>query len=111
MQRDDAYQAVCDTFGEYFDVHPGQVLAHHDLCNHWGVSGSELELLAHHIEQRLGVELNDHTVMSELKTVGQLVRLVRAQLRRAAHIENETSSRARSVRPVLPALAAVGARN
>ena len=92
MQRDDAYQAVCDAFGEYFEVHPGQVLAHHELRADWGVSGAELELLAHHIEQRVGVELSDHVALGELKTIGQLVRLVRAQLRRATHIERGKST-------------------
>jgi hypothetical protein len=87
MERDDAYRAVCDTFGEYFEVHPAQVLAHHELRGDWGVSGQELELLAHHIEERTGIELNDHSVLSELRTVGQLVRLIRAQLRRAARLD------------------------
>jgi hypothetical protein len=72
-------------------VHPGQVLAHHELRNDWGVSGSELELLAHHIEQRLAVELSDLAALSELKTVGQLVRLVRAQLRRATQMDSKAS--------------------
>jgi acyl carrier protein len=87
MERDEAYRAVSETFGEYFEVHPGQVHAHHELRGDWGVSGQELELLAHHIEERAGVELNDHSALAELKTIGQLVRLVRAQLRRAARVE------------------------
>jgi acyl carrier protein len=39
--------------------------------------------LACHIEARAGVELTDHSALGELRTVGQLVQLVRAQLRRA----------------------------
>ena len=54
--------------------HRGQVLAHHDLHSDWGVSGRELELLAHHIEQRVGVELTDHVALADPKTIGQLVR-------------------------------------
>jgi acyl carrier protein len=84
MQRDQAYQAVSTTFGEYFEVHPAQVLAHHELREDWGLCTSELELLACHIEERAGVELSDHSALFELKTVGQLVQLVRAQLRRAS---------------------------
>ena len=84
MQRDDAYQAVCDTFGEYFEVHPAQVLAHHELLGDWGLCNAEIELLAVQIESRTGVEITDHSALFELKTIGQLVQLVRAQLRRAA---------------------------
>lgn len=82
MERDDAYRAVCDTFGEYFEVHPGQVLAHHELHRDWGVSGQELELLAHEIEERAGVELRDHSRLADLRTIGELVRLIRTELRR-----------------------------
>lgn len=91
MQRDDAYQAVCDTFGEYFQVHPAQVLAHHELLRDWGLCSTELELIAYQIEERAGVELSDLSVLGELRTVGQLVRLVRAQLRRAACFEASAS--------------------
>lgn len=87
MERDDAYRAVCDTFGEYFEVHPGQVLAHHDLHRDWGVSGQELEMLVHQIEERAGVELSDHSKLPELRTIGELVRLIRSALRRAARVE------------------------
>jgi hypothetical protein len=83
VQRDHAYQAVCSTFGEYFEVHPARVLAHQELREDWGLCGSELELLACHIEERAGVELTDHSALGELRTVGQLVQLVRAQLRRS----------------------------
>jgi len=115
VQRDDAYKTVCYTFGEYFEVHPGQVLAHHDLRNDWGVSGSELELLAHRIEERLDIQLiergelierSDHAALAELKTIGQLVRLVRAQLRRAARIESDSSTRASSRSSAASSLAA-----
>lgn len=84
MERDDAYRAVCDTFGEYFEVHPGQVLAHHDLNRDWGVSAQELEMLAHQIEERAGIELSDHGRLADVHTVGELVRLIRSALRRAA---------------------------
>lgn len=87
MERDDAYRAVCDTFGQYFEVHPGQVLAHHDLSRDWGVSGQELELLAQQIEERAGIELTDHARLAELRTVGELVRLIRSALRRAARVD------------------------
>jgi hypothetical protein len=87
MERDDAYRAVCETFGAYFEVHPGQVLAHHELDRDWGVSGQELELLAHEIEARAGVELNDHSRLAELRTIGELVRLIRTELRRATRVE------------------------
>jgi hypothetical protein len=87
MERDDAYRAVCDTFGQYFEVHPGKVQAHHELRGDWGVSGDELELLTHQIEERAGVELNDHGALAALRTVGELVRLFRSQLRRATRGE------------------------
>jgi hypothetical protein len=87
MERDDAYRAVCETFGEYFEVHPGQVLAHHELNRDWGVSGQELELLAHQIEERAGIELSDHGRLAELRTIGELVRLIRSALRRATRVE------------------------
>jgi len=88
MERDDAYRAVCETFGEYFEVHPGQVLAHHELNRDWGVSGQELELLAHQIEERAGIELSDHGRLAELRTIGELVRLIRSALRRATRVES-----------------------
>lgn len=87
MERDDAYRAVCETFGEYFEVDPGQVLAHHELNRDWGVSGQELELLARGIEERAGVELNDHSRLADLRTIGELVRLIRTELRRVTRIE------------------------
>jgi hypothetical protein len=85
MQKDTAYQAVCDAFGHYFEVHPRQVLAHHDLRHDWGLEPVELELLVAHIEESVGVELTEAIPLSEVTTISQLVRAVRTQLRRAAH--------------------------
>jgi len=84
MQKDTAYQAVCNAFGHYFEVHPGQVQAHHDLRRDWGLEPSELELLVLRIEEAVGVELTDHVTLGDVTTVSQLVRAIRTQLRRAA---------------------------
>lgn len=84
MQKDTAYQAVCNAFGNYFEVHPHQVQPHHDLRRDWGLEHVELELLLAQIEETVGVELTDTIALAELATIGQLVRAVRTQVRRAA---------------------------
>ena len=84
MQKDTAYQAVCNAFGHYFEVHPGQVQAHHDLRRDWGLEPVEIELLVSQIEQDVGVELSDSIALQEVTTVNQLVHAIRTQLRRAA---------------------------
>lgn len=83
MQKDTAYQAVCNAFGHYFEVHPAAVQAHHDLRRDWGLEPVELELLVSQIEQDVGVELTDSLALGEVATVSQLVRAIRTRLRRA----------------------------
>ena len=82
--RDQAYQAVCNAFGRYFEVHPTRVQAHHDLRNDWGLDASELTLVAEHIQETAGVELDDPGELGDVHTVGQLVHLVRKHMKRAA---------------------------
>jgi acyl carrier protein len=82
--KDPAYQAVCNAFGRYFEVHPTSVHAYHHLRRDWGLDSSELTLIAAEIEQTAGVELDDPHEYSELETVGQLAQLVRSRMLHAA---------------------------
>lgn len=79
--KDPAYQAVCNAFGRYFEVHPTRVLAHHHLQRDWGLDATELGLIASEIEETSGVELDDPSEYAELETVGELVQLVRVRMR------------------------------
>ena len=83
MQKDCAYQAVGSALGNYFEVRPHQVQPHHELRRDWGLEQVELELLVTQLEEAVGVELVEAISLPEITTVGQLVRAVRTQLRRA----------------------------
>jgi acyl carrier protein len=79
--KDPAYQAVCNAFGRYFEVHPTRVHAHHHLQRDWGLDPSELALIAAEIEEAADVELEDPSDYADLQTVGELVQLVRSRMR------------------------------
>lgn len=82
--KDQAYQAVCNAFGRYFEVHPTRVQAYHDLRHDWGMDANELALVAEQIEETAGIELDDPLELSDVHTVGQLVQIVRRRMRLAA---------------------------
>jgi hypothetical protein len=83
MHKKSTFHAVCDAFARYFEVHPARVAEYHDLQNDWGLAPFELELIARHVEETLGFDLESYDALSGLQTVGQLVRLFRAQGRRS----------------------------
>lgn len=79
MSRHVTFHAVCNAFSRYFEVHPTQIQSHQDLRNDWGLNSLELEWLVQQIEATTGIELESYNPLPKLDTIGQLVRLFRAQ--------------------------------
>jgi len=99
MHRIGTHNAVFSAFARYFEVHPSNVESHHDLRHDWGIDACELEWLVQHIEDAVGIQLDDYSMLTELSTVGQLARLFRAHELRAEHfIEEESRAQAMPVR-------------
>ncbi|HET6332788.1 MAG TPA: hypothetical protein VFG30_06220 [Polyangiales bacterium] len=82
--RDSTYASVCSTVAAYFDVDPTDVKPDQWLRDDWGLNASELDVLAHRVEQVEGIAVRGHG-LDAVQTVGQLISLVRS-LRRAAEL-------------------------
>lgn len=80
--RDSTYASVCSTVAAYFDVDPTHVKPDQGLREEWGLDPVELDVLAHRIEQVEGIALRSHN-LDTVRTVGQLINLVRALHRKA----------------------------
>lgn len=80
--RDSTYASVCSTVAAYFDVDPTHVKPDQGLREEWGLDAVELDVLAHRIEQVERIALRGHG-LETVRTVGQLINLVRALHRKA----------------------------
>jgi acyl carrier protein len=79
--RDSTHASVCSTVAAYFDVDPTHVKPDQWLRDDWGLDATELDVLAHRIEQVEGIAIRGQNLDS-VHTVGQLISLVRALRRK-----------------------------